>query len=760
MRPRLFILLIFFSSFSFAQQPLTTEQINRLADAGKIYGYVKYFHPFVQYKNINWDSAFAANVEGIIKAKDKDEYAQVLQNLFSCLDDGITTIVHVPGEATTYKAQELSYQIKDSLLYIQMNDAPFMTTDERFYNAIQNIPKVKGAVIDMRRPANSQYYYNMPSGKGYFDWSTSWFKGNFIIPSLRTVSYNAFPSEDCQGCSNAAFKENAVSSITGELSREMPCVFIVSNEYEIPLIAVKLQEQGKAKILQEEGRTLLPGTSVYFYITDGLLIQVRTGEAINVDGSLLLVHPNAIFKHGENIEIVTAMAKRMLETGNQQIQEQQSSHPMLTEHLFSFTNDSAYPSTGYRMLAAAKMFTIINHFYANRSSMSNNWEEAYKAVIPNFINAKDSVQYWKAVAELHAVIKDSHGFVSKSDERFSLRLNPVIQDRGRFKPPVFTRMIENKIVVTDVANDSVCKKIGIGKGDIIISIDGNYPMQMIEAARKYQNAGNTESQNFYLSSFILFGHKEEIKKLKVQNPQGKTKEVMMPMLDEFKGNWMADKYVSGIFSQNHQAVVKMLTKDIGYADLTSRLNKANGDSVIKMLESSKGFILDMRGYPQSTDNFIGKLFELRGYKINPEVTKKLLGDMPASSPRVIEVNRFGILPSKEESYTQYLRNDKKTNLPVKLVVLTNGLAQSSAEHWTFSFKNICDATIVGSPTAGANSFFVNYFIPGSIRLWLSGMPIDRAGIQPDILVYPTVKGFQAGKDEVLERAIKFLQTGK
>jgi hypothetical protein len=36
------------------------------------------------------------------------------------------------------------------------------------------------------------------------------------------------------------------------------------------------------------------------------------------------------------------------------------------------------------------------------------------------------------------------------------------------------------------------------------------------------------------------------------------------------------------------------------------------------------------------------------------------------------------------------------------------------------------------------------------------MPIIREGIQPYILVETTIKGFQAGKDEVLERAVKFL----
>src|ERR1043165_2056967 len=115
MRPKLLLLLLIASSFSFAQRSLTKEQINRLADAGKVYGYVKYFHPFLQYKDINWDSAFAANVQGIIDAKSKEEYAAVMQRLFSTLDDNLTTCISIPKSDTVYKIQPTTYNIKDSI---------------------------------------------------------------------------------------------------------------------------------------------------------------------------------------------------------------------------------------------------------------------------------------------------------------------------------------------------------------------------------------------------------------------------------------------------------------------------------------------------------------------------------------------------------------------------------------------------------------------------------------------------------------------
>jgi C-terminal processing protease CtpA/Prc len=101
-------------------------------------------------------------------------------------------------------------------------------------------------------------------------------------------------------------------------------------------------------------------------------------------------------------------------------------------------------------------------------------------------------------------------------------------------------------------------------------------------------------------------------------------------------------------------------------------------------------------------------------------------------------------------------------------VLTNESAQSYAEGVSANLKAICNATIIGSPTAGANGGVAGFNIPGNITLCFSqlgmllpnGKSFQRYGVQPDIFVQPTIKGIQAGKDEVLDRAIKFIQTGK
>jgi C-terminal processing protease CtpA/Prc len=757
MRPKLFILPLFLSNFSFAQQSLTKEQINRLADAGKIYGYVKYFHPLLQYKNIHWDSAFASNVEGVIDAKNKEEYAVVLQRLFSTLNDNLTSVVSI-SKKDSYKPQFTSYSIKDSILCISMNDlAPLVygSPDNPFdkvAEALQNIDKAKGIIFDMRSPASSTYFNNTQKGQ-FIDWISSYFKGDLLMPSSRSTGYF--------GLNRAYFKISNFYSVHGNANKEVPLVFIASSEGEIPLVATVLQQKGKAAIIQPEGKQLCPGNSVSFYIQDSLLIKVRSGDVISPDGSLLFIQPNDTWSSDEPYDAAIIKAEKLISNRFQKEIKFTQYAPMPVTRFYDYPDQKNYPSLGYRMLAAAKIFSTIDYFFANKHSMDKNWDSCYKEMIPKFIEAKDSLQYMRAVAELYASIDDSHGFISRPADGFSLRLNPIIQGRGNFIPPVITRVIERRVVVTGIYNDSVCSLIGIKKGDVILSVNGNDAMQLVEKARKYQCASTKASQIFFVSSFILFGKAGQIQKLKVRDENGKIKDVSMPVLSEFDGDFDGD-YVYRMFSYNEHTTIKMISKDIGYADLSGRLKDSDNDSILRMLKHAKAIIFDMRGYPHG--NGINSLVNiLWKSKTNGGKTVTIVpssDNFPNNSVDIEDV-RTTTSHGSRNTYTGWVYGGKS-------VVLTNESAQSFAENVVGGLKAMCNATIIGSPTAGAESWTINFNIPGNIILWLSGgnsilsngKSIMRFGYQPDLNVRPTIKGIQAGKDEVLERAVKFLQTGK
>ena len=105
---------------------------------------------------------------------------------------------------------------------------------------------------------------------------------------------------------------------------------------------------------------------------------------------------------------------------------------------------------------------------------------------------------------------------------------------------------------------------------------------------------------------------------------------------------------------------------------------------------------------------------------------------------------------------------------MKVVILINEQTQSQAEFTTMALQTAPDAKIIGSQTAGADGNVVSIIFPGNYGTWMTGLGVfypdgretQRMGIVPDIEVKPTIEGIKQGKDEVLERAIEYLNTGK
>jgi C-terminal processing protease CtpA/Prc len=757
MRLNLSLLLLILSSFSFAQQSLTKEQINRLANAGKVYGLVKYFNPYLQYKTLNWDSIFAANVERIIQAKNKEEYTNVVQRILAPLNDNLTCVVSTLQASNNDSVRTTSYKIKDSLLYISLNDANDDSFD-KIGEACQNLSKVKGVIFDMRNGANSKLSYG--TSADIIDWSMDmsrllFFKGDLVLPAMRTVCYKGLPAESMPSGYAAYFKQERMPQFKGTYQKDILFAFIVSKEDEVPFAAISLQKKGLAVIIQAEGKELTLGRAGSLYIQDSLLVSIRVAEAIGSDGSLTVVHPDAFYSQDEKPDAAIHLAENMIVNGFKKQTYPVQAAPQAIRRFLEPYQEGDYPSIGYRMLAAAKIFSAIDNFYPGKHLLEKNWEGSYRSCIPKFIAAHDSLEYLRAVAELYTNIWDSHGFIQNI--MFNHRLNPIIQGEGDFIPPVITDVVENKLVVTGIYNDSVCRKAGIKKWDIILSIDGHDPMKQVEEARKYQPASTKASQIFYVSKFVLFGSKGQIRKLQVQGSDGIIRNVNLPTLRELGTN---DDYMLSIYSRHLKPTFYFLTKDIGYADLTSPLSPEQIDSMFNLFRNTKAIVFEDRGFPHFYDNtaWYGRLYK------NKNVNTTLWS---FNTPEFNNNQGTQVDIQNAKDWVDQTR-DTGWVYKGKIVILINESAQSAAENLPLILKSMSNSTFIGSPTAGALAMTTSFIIPGNLILFLSGCEISypdgrrimQRGLQPDIFVSPTIKGIQAGKDEVLERAVKFIQTGK
>jgi C-terminal processing protease CtpA/Prc len=264
--------------------------------------------------------------------------------------------------------------------------------------------------------------------------------------------------------------------------------------------------------------------------------------------------------------------------------------------------------------------------------------------------------------------------------------------------------------------------------------DGINAMKDINETRKYFSASNYDAQSGYIAAAYLRNPIGKIIPLTLKDASGKIKKILLPFLNRSDKDDQKRKDFNEKF--NDKPMMYFITKDIGYVNL-GVLKKTQVDSMFNMFKNTKAIIFDVRAYPRGTI-----------YSVHPRLT---LRKQPYGPMRY--------LPGYDME-DDWDRNRKKGIYNGMVVGLIHENTQSHGEVTAESLGK--PGTLIGNHTAGANGNVVSFFVPGGIKLTFSGgaARMQGKGIQPDILVTPTIKGIQQGRDEILERAVNFLETGK
>jgi C-terminal processing protease CtpA/Prc len=97
-----------------------------------------------------------------------------------------------------------------------------------------------------------------------------------------------------------------------------------------------------------------------------------------------------------------------------------------------------------------------------------------------------------------------------------------------------------------------------------------------------------------------------------------------------------------------------------------------------------------------------------------------------------------------------------------VAILVDEITLSQAEYTTMAFRSRPGTLVVGSQTSGADGNVSRIALPGGQSTMFSGIgvfypdgrPTQQVGIVPDLEVKPTIAGIRAGRDEVLEAAVR------
>jgi len=304
------------------------------------------------------------------------------------------------------------------------------------------------------------------------------------------------------------------------------------------------------------------------------------------------------------------------------------------------------------------------------------------------------------------------------------------------------RLVEGKLVVMRLVDAAAAAKIGVAVGDVIETIDGKPLQEALAAARLVTSGSTDEARDQRTAASLLGGTTGTSVKLAVRGADGKRREVSAARDPAFA---MAQ------FKAPEGPHWKKLANNIGFVDLTL-LERDEIAAMFKDLAATKAIVFDMRGYPNSVFMKIAPWVNSRGAKHAAEFLQPLVNaDSRGQDARI----RF-LQPILPDPAAAVYRG--------KVVVLIDDRAISQAEHTCLFLEEAAGATFVGSPTHGANGDVTMARLPGGLRMSFTGQEVrhadgrrlQRVGIQPTVLVRPTLAGVRAGKDEVLERALAFI----
>lgn len=403
-----------------------------------------------------------------------------------------------------------------------------------------------------------------------------------------------------------------------------------------------------------------------------------------------------------------------------------------------FTNENpypmmSYPDAGFRLLALYKYWNMIHYFFPYRHLTDKDWNGVLTEYIPILMNVQSELEYELAAVKLIGEVKDTHANLWGGGDK-------IDDFRGIYYPPIRTRFIEGKLVITEHLRTQLQgERSNLSIGDIITHIDGKSLESIIDSVQPYYPASNNAARMRDISSDIMRSDGRIITVDYIS--KDKSGQAKIKLYEKFDLNYVDD------YRNDGRKSFRLLDHNIGYITLRS-LKREEIDSIMKLFKNTKGIIIDIRNYPNT---FVP--FTLAPYFVS-------------SATPFVKFTKGNVNTPGEFSFTEPLEVPKAPKTyKGKLIVLVNQQSQSQSEYTAMAFRAGDNTTIIGSTTAGADGNVSSIKLPGGLSTSISGIGVyypdgtetQRVGIVPDIVVKPTIKGIREGKDELLKKAIEIIE---
>lgn len=382
-----------------------------------------------------------------------------------------------------------------------------------------------------------------------------------------------------------------------------------------------------------------------------------------------------------------------------------------------------------RLLTLFRYWNIVEYFFPYKYQTDVLWDDVLKKMIPKFQYPKSEMDFHLAMLELAISTDDSH-------VRFNSK--KIFSFFGYY-PPVKFKLIDNKAVVIGTYNDSLALINDLKIGDIITKANDKNIDEIFLETEKYISGSNSSRKRFNASYYILSGLTDSLKIEVIRDGETSTKIVKRYLYKDF------GRKSTGINKKNDY---RLLEGNIGYIDLSQLGDDVNVPDIMSDLNDTKAIIFDLRdAYAVNSMYYFGH------YITSPrkDFYKVLLPDLDYPG-------KFFWDEGADVGY------NKELKYKGKVVLLVDEGCQSQCEYTVMCLQTGNNSTTIGSQTSGADGNVVRFNMVGGYETQISGVGIfypdgtetQRKGVKIDIKVNPTLQAIINGKDEILEKAIEFI----
>lgn len=364
-------------------------------------------------------------------------------------------------------------------------------------------------------------------------------------------------------------------------------------------------------------------------------------------------------------------------------------------------------------------WNVLRHFYPYADVIQPDWKQMLAQGLAGAARASSRGAQRQVLQRLLAPLQDAHGTVVD------------VHTKARSSLPVSLAPVEQHwIVVASAMPESVAI------GAVVLGIDGISMPQARERAEAL-TSGQPSSRSWKALQELQWG------------ATGSSHAFVFGQADGTRVETSLKYNEARSVRPIRPAPLAELRPGIWYVDV-ARTDKAMFDTRLAQLASARAVIYDVRGYPKD-------------FQLSKAIPAHLLSQ--GEHAKWMHIPRYTGPFGEHAGYVD-VGWDIAPQLPhftSRAIFLADGGTVSQAEAIMGYVQDDKLGTIVGSTTRGVDGNITYFRVPTGFNIIFTGMKVTHhdgtsryhaLGTPPDVHIEPTIAGIRAGRDEVLDRALR------